>query len=269
MNYLKHYCKLIRRAEKRSALHTYNEKHHIFPVSIFGKNDNTVNLTLREHYIAHLLLEKICTKRYGLNDNRTVKMNRAVLMMSGKNKNFNSFLYEKLKIRWSLYMKENNPMKEKNISNKVSEKLKGRNKNDYGYLKIASEKKSKYNQNNHENIKKGRDKFKKTISLMSEDDRKKKFGRVITNEMKENLSKNRKGRTAENCERVNKMKETKNKKILEMSDEERKKTFGKTKGMSWFYNDDLRINRLFNLNEVPLGWVKGRKKYVKNKKNHL
>lgn len=264
MNYLKHYCNLIRKAKKRSTLHTYKEKHHIFPAGIFGKNSKIVNLTLREHYVAHLLLERICIKRYGFNDKRTIKMNKAVLMMGGRNNTFNSFLYEKLKIRWSLYMKENNPMKEKNISNKVSEKLKGRNKNDYEYLKIASEKKSKYNENNHESIKKSRDKFRKTVSLMNEDERKSKFGRVITNEMKENLSKNRKGKTAENCERVKKMKETKNKKILEMSDEERKKIFGKTKGMSWFYNDDLKINRLFKLNEVSLGWTKGRKKYEKN-----
>jgi hypothetical protein len=265
MNYLKHYCKLIRKAEKRNTLHTHKEKHHIFPISIFGKNNRVVNLTPREHYVAHLLLEKICIKRYGLSNKRTIKMNKAVLMMSGRlNTISNSFLYEQSKIRWSLYMKENNPMKDKNISNKVSKKLKGRNKDDYEYLQVASKKKSEYNKNNNENIKKGRDKFRKTISLMSEEERKEKFGRIITNEMKENLSKTRKGKTAENCERVKKMKETKNKKILEMSDEERKKNFGKTKGMSWFYNDDLKLNKLFNLNDVPFGWIKGRKNYEKN-----
>ena len=70
MNYLRVYCNLIRKAEKRG----YNKKrakehglyvegHHIFPVSIFGKNKRIVYLTAREHYIAHALLEKICIKK--------------------------------------------------------------------------------------------------------------------------------------------------------------------------------------------------------------
>jgi hypothetical protein len=264
MNYLKHYCKLIRKAKKRNILDTYTEKHHIFPISIFGKNNGIAVLTGREHYIAHLLLEKICIKRYGLKNQKTIKMNKAVLMMSRIGGIKNSFLYEQSKIRWSLYMKENNPMKDKNISIKISEKLKGRSKDDYEYLRNAAEKKSKYNQTNNQNIKKGRDKFRTTVSLMSEDERKQKFGRHISDEMKENLSKNRKGKTAKNCKRVMKMKETINKKILEMSEDERKQKFGKTKGMSWFYNDDLNISKLFKSDKVPFGWVKGRKNYEKN-----
>jgi hypothetical protein len=129
---------------------------------------------------------------------------------------------------------------------------------------MQQKKKSKYNQTNNQNIKKGRDKFRTTVSLMSEDERKQKFGRHISDEMKENLSKNRKGKTAKNCKRVMKMKETINKKILEMSEDERKQKFGKTKGMSWFYNDDLNISKLFKSDKVPFGWVKGRKNYEKN-----
>ena len=58
------YYNLINRAQKRIlADDQYYERHHILPKSIGGTNDNNnlVNLTGREHYIAHLLLVKITT----------------------------------------------------------------------------------------------------------------------------------------------------------------------------------------------------------------
>ena len=59
MNYFRAYQRLIRRAKTRAMEGIeYTEKHHIFPISIFGKNNKTVKLTFREHYIAHLLLMK-------------------------------------------------------------------------------------------------------------------------------------------------------------------------------------------------------------------
>lgn len=103
MNYLKHYCKLIRKAEKRVIVDGYTEKHHTFPKGIFGKNSRVVILTAREHYIAHVLLEKICIKRYGLSDWKTIKMNKAHILMSGdKYRNgryYNSRLYESAILR--------------------------------------------------------------------------------------------------------------------------------------------------------------------------
>ena len=66
MNYLKVYCKLIRNAEsrnwKRKYIQFYIEEHHIFPVSIYGKNDRIVGLTPREQFLVHWLLYKICLK---------------------------------------------------------------------------------------------------------------------------------------------------------------------------------------------------------------
>jgi hypothetical protein len=111
MNYLKTYCNLIRKAEQRGYTKKkskeqglYVEGHHIFPISIFGKNKRIVYLTAREHYIAHALLEKIYLKRYGMKDWRTHKMILAHIIMSGKNefhqeKYLNSYLYEAVKIR--------------------------------------------------------------------------------------------------------------------------------------------------------------------------
>ena len=145
MNYLKVYCNLIRKVEKRTPPKGYTEKHHTFPKSIFGKNNRIVVLTAREHYIAHALLEKICIKRYGLNDKRTIKMTYAHISMSGATKNneryYNSYLYESARIRFST----NNPskrldVKEKQIKSalerwsnqKEKEKITGKNNPFYG-----------------------------------------------------------------------------------------------------------------------------------------
>jgi len=85
------------------------EKHHIIPKSEGGKDepDNLVNLTAREHYIAHLLLARIYDDR---------AMWEAIVMMRTKRHNgrafkYNSRLFEKEKIR---------------IAQKRSENMKGR-----------------------------------------------------------------------------------------------------------------------------------------------
>jgi hypothetical protein len=113
MNYLKAYCNLIRKAEKRGYTKKkakeqgiYVEGHHIFPISIFGKNKRIVYLTTREHYIAHCLLEKVCIKRYGLKNQKTYKMIWAHISMIGKNnfienRYYNSHLYEAARLRIS------------------------------------------------------------------------------------------------------------------------------------------------------------------------
>ena len=117
MNYLKAYCNLIRKAEKRGFTKKkakeqglYVEGHHTFPKSIFGKNKRIVYLTAREHYIAHVLLERIYLKRYGIKDQRTHKMicaHKAMGMSSNNNKNYiNAYLYEKLKDRFIKILSE-------------------------------------------------------------------------------------------------------------------------------------------------------------------
>lgn len=150
MNYLKHYCNLIRKAENRTSPEGYIEKHHIFPVSIFGKNNRIVVLTGREHYIAHALLEKIYIKKYGLNDKRTIKMIHAHTLMKSKGKYYNSYLYNLAVIRKSEVLKGKPPyiMTEKTrmkigesrkgkiaseeTKRKHSERMKGKNNPNYG-----------------------------------------------------------------------------------------------------------------------------------------
>jgi hypothetical protein len=142
MNYLKVYCNLIRKAENRTPPEGYTEKHHTFPKSIFGNNNKIVVLTAREHYIAHLLLEKICIKRYGIGDNKTRKMTLACVMMRNRSEKYNSHLYEEVRKRYSQNMKErmkgeNNPsygvpctedrkqkIREKHLGRKASQETK-------------------------------------------------------------------------------------------------------------------------------------------------
>jgi hypothetical protein len=153
MNYLKHYCNLIRKAENRTPPEGYTEKHHTFPKSIFGNNNRIVILTGREHYIAHALLEKIYIKRYGLNDIKTIKMIHAHTLMKSKGKYYNSYLYNSAVIRKSEVLKGKPPyvMTEKTrmkmaesrrgkprseeFKRKQSERMKGKNNPNYGKLR--------------------------------------------------------------------------------------------------------------------------------------
>lgn len=65
MNYQLIYSKLISKAQSRGKPEERFEKHHIIPSSLGGSNNkaNLVCLTLREHYIAHILLFKIQTDK--------------------------------------------------------------------------------------------------------------------------------------------------------------------------------------------------------------
>jgi len=127
MNHLSAYIALCRRAELRETRAT-TEKHHVFPKFRFGDNGFTVDLTLREHFIAHLLLVKIMEKRYGSKGPYILGALRAVFIMSinGKGKT-TSRLYEAFRKKYvdnlrgkawggsteekSLRMTKNNPMK--------------------------------------------------------------------------------------------------------------------------------------------------------------
>lgn len=131
MNYLKVYCNLIRKAENRTIPEGYTEKHHTFPKSIFGKNNRIVILTGREHYLAHIFLQKICEKRYGINHKNTQKMLCAHINMKSKGRYYNSYLYENAKV-------------------KRSESMKGKNHwNWKGKIKNTYKKKDKFNVNDN------------------------------------------------------------------------------------------------------------------------
>ena len=98
MNYIKHYAALLSRAKTRT-LTCYKESHHIIPKCLGGSNDltNLVDLTAREHYIAHLLLAKI----------HGGTLWHAVNLM-GKLKKYTNRQYEKARIEHSKLLSEQN-----------------------------------------------------------------------------------------------------------------------------------------------------------------
>lgn len=99
----------MRKAEKRNLTkkeakekRIYVEGHHIFPKSIYGNNKRIVYLTGREHYFAHAVLERAFIQRYGLKDQRTIKMTHAHCRMKGNEGVYiNSRLYEAARKRLS------------------------------------------------------------------------------------------------------------------------------------------------------------------------
>lgn len=91
MDYRHIYDDLVKSRQQQTTYSEYHEIHHIIPRSEGGTNDksNLVNLTAREHYIAHLLLAKIYSDS---------KMYSAItFMQTSRHKHrkfkFNSYLY--------------------------------------------------------------------------------------------------------------------------------------------------------------------------------
>jgi hypothetical protein len=78
--YCQWYIALIKNAVHSS--NEYTESHHVFPISIFGRNNRTVILTGRQHFLAHKLLAKIYLYRYGIKNINYRRMQRACVAMS-------------------------------------------------------------------------------------------------------------------------------------------------------------------------------------------
>ena len=102
--YFKWYWSICERAKDRVLESSiYTEKHHIYPKSIYGENDNLVKLTAKEHFIVHLLLWQGFKQKYGTMDERTRKMASAFTMMARvsdgqKRIRIDSNRYEMLKV---------------------------------------------------------------------------------------------------------------------------------------------------------------------------
>jgi len=106
MNYKKIYNNLIERARTRHVSeNTFYEIHHIIPRCLGGDDslDNLIKLTLREHFLAHLLLCKIHPTHPGLY--------RAVFMMSNTRALKSSKDFEIVKSKWKRLVKFNSQLK--------------------------------------------------------------------------------------------------------------------------------------------------------------
>ena len=133
MNYQKIYSSLIKRAKTRELIEGYKESHHITPKCLGGSDDadNLVDLTAREHFIAHLLLAKI---------HNNSKLWVAVLMMKGKKQRYiNGRLYEMAKKQRSLHMKGNQNAKGAVIPQSTRDAIAESNKN-RGFTDVMREK---------------------------------------------------------------------------------------------------------------------------------
>jgi hypothetical protein len=100
MNYQKIYDNLIYRGKKRQLAKDDDiEVHHIVPKCLGGNNDNTnlVRLTIREHFLAHLLLCKIYPTHLGLY--------KAVFLMSKTRALKSSRDFEIYKSKWRRLVK--------------------------------------------------------------------------------------------------------------------------------------------------------------------
>lgn len=83
MNYQKIYTDLCQRGSNQKTSKDFKyEKHHIIPKSLGGTNNksNLVNLTYREHYLAHLLLIKMMKTKRDL-----IKMTHALFWLCKSN----------------------------------------------------------------------------------------------------------------------------------------------------------------------------------------
>lgn len=109
MNYKRLYGELISRAKVRGSITGYKERHHIIPRSMGGSDEksNLVDLTAREHFIAHMCLALI----YG------GTQWAAVVIMKGNNQYNNSRLFEKARLEYS------NSQIGKEITEKTRKKL--------------------------------------------------------------------------------------------------------------------------------------------------
>lgn len=106
--YSRWYENLIEKAVTRKVLSGYTERHHIIPKCWGGSNeiDNLIELTAREHYIAHALLWKM-----SLPKKHHVQMMHAFTAMTrmrydNRAYKINSRVFEAIRIEHSNHMKE-------------------------------------------------------------------------------------------------------------------------------------------------------------------
>jgi hypothetical protein len=113
MDYQKVYSQLIAKAQARSKVEDYVERHHVVPKSLGGTDDksNLVSLTAREHFLAHMLLARIHGGSQWL----------AVIRMRGMEKRYvNNRLYAIAKKQQALAMSRKHKGKTLSLEHKAN-----------------------------------------------------------------------------------------------------------------------------------------------------
>jgi hypothetical protein len=147
MNYSRIYDQLIERGVSRGTPKGYYERHHIIPRSMGGSDDatNLVNLTAREHFLAHICLGKI----------HGGTMWFAITMMKGNQQHSsftcNSKLYEIAKREHAMVVSiaKKGSTHSKKTKSAISIKLKGRILSEKHKASISSAAKGKPLSNAH------------------------------------------------------------------------------------------------------------------------
>lgn len=265
MNYLRVYINLIRKSQNQSKPNIY-EKHHVFPKSVYGKNNYVVKLSPRQHYVAHALLYKAFKSRYGSNHPKTFKMMCAFNAMHSKNQEYkyiNSRLYERLRKDFSESISGiNNPFYGKIHTEETKQKMKGpkpdiRGKNHYLWGKTVS------------------DQTRKKQSDAKKGDKNPMFGKQISDSHRKKLSKTKAGKNhpmfgvrGEDNPRFGTTHSEETKKKMRISStgklhsEETKIKIGAAfKGLKWWTNDIKDIRAI----DCPEGFYAGRSATRKNR----
>jgi hypothetical protein len=101
MNYLSIYNSIMQQARNRTLEHGF-ERHHVIPKSLGGANNlsNLVQLTLREHFVAHKLLTRIHT------GTAQKKMWFAYYRLCNRHRHTTSRMYEQSKLQAKQYLSE-------------------------------------------------------------------------------------------------------------------------------------------------------------------
>lgn len=105
--YKKWYDDLVEKRTETPSSESYVEKHHIVPKGMGGGNEkeNLVIFSAREHYVAHLLLTKMCVSK-----DHTIKMMWAFHRMAFST-HISSHHYDRSRRIWSKFLKENHHSK--------------------------------------------------------------------------------------------------------------------------------------------------------------
>ena len=125
MNYLSIYNSIMQQARNRTLEHGF-ERHHVIPKSLGGANNlsNLVQLTLREHFVAHKLLTRIHT------GSAQKKMWFAYYRLCNRHRHTTSRMYEQAKLQAKQYLSEIHTGKTISDAHKkaISKKLLGKTK---------------------------------------------------------------------------------------------------------------------------------------------
>lgn len=157
MNYERIYNQLISRAKTR-ILNGYKERHHIVPKCIGGTDtlDNLIDLTAREHFIAHKLLCEIYPNNHKLLYAHWVMVNKAQSNTQQRLYNISSKEYERIK----LLVSESRKLFKHTIETKrkISQSSKGRPAWNKGKCH-STETKKKISESNKGNVAHNKGKF--------------------------------------------------------------------------------------------------------------